>query len=82
MSDPLARISVLKPKEPSTMMHPYMTEALADQRQREVRRLSAESRRGPVRAFPRWHLSWSRATLASGHRSSSLIIIISAHRPA
>jgi hypothetical protein len=64
------------------MMHPYATEALADQRQQEVRRLCAESRRGPVRAFPRWHLSWSKTTLTSDHRSSSLVIIISAHRPA
>lgn len=64
------------------MMHPYVTEALAEQRQQELRRLRAESRRGPVRALPRWHLSWSRTTLASssGRRGSSLIIIISAHR--
>jgi hypothetical protein len=65
------------------MMHPYVTEALAEQRQQEVRRLTAESRRGPVRVFPRWRLSWSKTTLASSsHRSSSLVIIISAHRPA
>jgi hypothetical protein len=76
MSDPLAIMSILKPKEPSKM-HPYAIEALAEQRQQEVRRLSAESRRGP-----RWHLSWSKTTLASSdRRGSSLVIIISAHRP-
>jgi hypothetical protein len=76
-------MSLLKPKEPSIMIHPYLTQALAEQRQREVKQLSAESRRGPVRVFPRWHLSWSKTTLASsGHRGSSLVIIISAHRPA
>jgi hypothetical protein len=65
------------------MMHPYLTEALAEQRRQEVKQLSAESRRGPVRVFPRWHLTWSRTTLASsGRRGSSLVIIISAHRPA
>jgi hypothetical protein len=63
------------------MLHPYVTEALAEQRQQELRRSSAESRRGPVRGFPRWHLSWSKTTLAlSGDRS--FVIIISAHRPA
>jgi hypothetical protein len=65
------------------MMHPSMTEALAEQRRHEVRRLAAESRRGPVRVFPHWHLSWSKTTLASsGRRGASLVIIISAHRPA
>jgi hypothetical protein len=65
------------------MMHPSMTEALAEQRRQEVRRLAAESRRGPVRAFPHWQLSWSKMTLASpGRRGSSLVITISAHRPA
>jgi hypothetical protein len=76
-------MNLLKPKEPFTMMHPYVTEALAEQRQQEIRRSRAESRRGPVRALPRWHLSWSKTTLApSGGRSSSLIIIISARRAA
>jgi hypothetical protein len=56
------------------MMHPYVTEALAEQRQQEVRRVTAESRRGPVRMFPRWQLSWSRQSArywwfaAAGHR--------------
>ncbi len=49
------------------------------------------------RHFPRWHVSWSRTVLSSagasgteggarpaaaGQRGSSLVIIISAHRPA
>jgi hypothetical protein len=49
------------------------------------------------RHFPRWHVSWSRTVLSSagasgtaggarpaaaGTRGSSLVIIISAHRPA
>lgn len=64
-------------------MHPYIAMTLDDQRRQEIARHAAESRRGPVRRFPRWHLSWSRTTLASaGRRGSSLMIIISAHRPA
>jgi hypothetical protein len=64
-------------------MHPYIAQTLTEQRHREILRQTAESRRGPVRRFPRWHLSWSRTTLASsGQKGSSLIIIVSAHRPA
>jgi hypothetical protein len=75
-------MNLLKQKEPFTMMHQYMTEALVEQRQQEVRRSYAESRRGPVRVLPRWQLSWSKTTLTpSGSRGSSLVIIISAHRP-
>lgn len=63
------------------MMHPYVIEALAEQRQQELKRLRAESRRGPVRVLPHWQLSWSKTTLApSGDRGSSLVIIISARR--
>jgi hypothetical protein len=64
-------------------MHPYIAQTLTEQHNREIVRRTAESRRGPVRRFPRWHLSWSRMTLVSrDHSGSSLIIIVSAHRPA
>ncbi len=64
-------------------MHPYIAQTLIEQRHQEIARQIAESRRGPVRRFPRWHLSWSRTTLTSSdHGGSSLIIIVSAHRPA
>jgi hypothetical protein len=64
-------------------MHPYIAQTLADQHRQKIVRHAAESRRGPVRRMPRWHLSWSRTTLAStGRRGTSLMIIISAHRPA
>ena len=64
-------------------MHPYIAMTLTDQRRQEIARNVAESRRGPVRRFPRWQLSWSRTTLVStGRRGSALMIIISAHRPA
>jgi hypothetical protein len=64
-------------------MHPYIAQTLTEQHRQDVARQTAGSRRGPVRRFPRWHLSWSRMSLASsGRRGSSLIIIVSAHRPA
>ncbi len=67
--------------EPS-IMHPYVIETLSRQHHAEIARQTAESRRGPVRRFTRWHLSWSRTTFASsGRRGSSLTIIVSAHRP-
>jgi hypothetical protein len=64
-------------------MNPEHMLTLADQRRQEIARQVAESRRGPVRGLRRWRLSWSRTTLASsGRRGLSLVIIISAHRPA
>ncbi|MBV9449518.1 MAG: hypothetical protein JO345_26850 [Streptosporangiaceae bacterium] len=64
-------------------MHPYITMNLVHQQRQEAMRHAAESRRGPVRRFPRWHLSWSRMNLASaGQRGSAVMIIITAHRPA
>jgi hypothetical protein len=71
-------------------MHPEMSRTLIDQRHLQMRQ-AAESRRGPVRRFPRWHLSWSKMSLPAagsvakprfGGRGSSLVIIITAHRPA
>lgn len=64
-------------------MNPQNGLMLAEQHRNEMRRQAAESRRGPVRGFPRWRLSWSKTSLSSGGRKgSSLVIIISAHRPA
>jgi len=72
-------------------MHPEMSRTLIDQRHQAIVRQAAESRRGPVRHFPRWQLSWSKVSLPAagavakprvGGRGTSLVIIISAHRPA
>jgi hypothetical protein len=55
-------------------MHPEMSRTLIEQRHQDIARQAAESRRGPVRRFPRWHLSLSKMTVP--------VIIITAHRPA
>jgi len=63
-------------------MNPENAMILAEQHHHDMRRRAAESKRGPAR-FPRWNLSWSRTSLSSAERrGSSLVIIISAHRPA
>lgn len=60
-------------------MNPRNALILAQQHHHDMRRQSAESRRG----IPRWNLTWSRTSLSStGRKGSSLVIIISAHRPA
>lgn len=77
-------------------MHPEIAKTIAVQHYEELRQHAAESRRGPVRrsaghgflnrVFPKgWHVSWSRTVLsadATHRRGSSLVIIISARRPA
>jgi hypothetical protein len=60
-------------------MHPEIARTLAAQHYDELARCAAQTKRGPVRRLPRWNVSWSRAREARG---SSLLIIISAHRPA
>lgn len=63
-------------------MNPENAMILAEQHHHDMRQRAAKNRRGPVR-FPRWNLSWSRTSLSSAERrGSSLVIIISAHRPA
>jgi hypothetical protein len=73
-------------------MHPEIAKALVVENQEKLRRLAAESRRGPVRRspsrfssrIPGWRVSWSRTVLsadATHRRGSSLVIIISARRP-
>lgn len=62
-------------------MNPQFALTLAGQRQQEIAQQVAESRRGPVRRFPRWHLTWTRTRLSPvGRGGSSLVIIISTHR--
>jgi hypothetical protein len=78
-------------------MHPEMAKALVTQHRDELMRHSASRHRTGRRRFPRWHVSWTRTVLApavapgsaganraghAGRRGSSLVIIISAHRPA
>jgi hypothetical protein len=68
-------------------MHPEITRALAAGRRDELVRSAALARRSR-RRLRRWHVSWTRTVLAAGHPGragaggSSLVIIISAHRPA
>ncbi len=63
-------------------MNPENAMILAEQHHHDLRRRAAEHRRGPAR-LPRWNLTWSRTSLSSAERrGSSLVIIISAHRPA
>jgi hypothetical protein len=69
-------------------MHPETAKALATQHHDELVRAAARARS----RLPRWHVSWTRTVLApvtasgrSGQadgRGSSLMIIISARRPA
>jgi hypothetical protein len=68
-------------------MHPEIARAMAAQRHADLMRDRASAgRRG--RRLPRWHVSWTRTVLApatagrAGGRESSLMIIISARRPA
>jgi hypothetical protein len=67
-------------------MHPEIARILATQHHDELVRGAARFRR--PRRFPRWHVSWTRTALMNGtpgrddERGSSLMIIISAHRPA
>jgi len=74
-------------------MHPENAKTIAAGRHEELRQQMAESRRGPVRhsgfarhLLPRGlNVSWSRTVLsadAGRRRGSSLVIIISARRPA
>jgi hypothetical protein len=77
-------------------MHPEIARALATQHHDELVRGAARARSPRLRRLPRWHVSWTRTVLApatlpgaavgrSGQadgRGSSLMIIISAHRPA
>jgi hypothetical protein len=64
-------------------MHPYIAQALAEEHRQDLARQTAESRRGPVRGLPRLHLTWSRTRLSTaGRDGSSLMIIITAQRPA
>jgi hypothetical protein len=77
-------------------MHPENAKTIAASHHEELRQQMAESRRGPVRharrIFPRgsrWprglNVSWSRTVLSADtgrRRGSSLVIFISARRPA
>jgi hypothetical protein len=73
-------------------MHPEIAKALVAQHHDELARGAAQARRPGRRRLPRWHVSWTRTVLApaavgggsgrAGGRGSSLMIIISAHRPA
>jgi len=63
-------------------MNPEIARSIATQHHEELRLLMTQSRRAFHR---RWHVSWSRAVLsadATHRRGSSLVIIISARRPA
>jgi hypothetical protein len=71
-------------------MHPDISKALITQHRDELVRSAALARR-PGRRRPRgiwaWRVSWTRTVLApaaggAGAGGSSLVIIISAHRPA
>ena len=71
-------------------MHPEIARALIAQHHAELVRDTAKARHR-ARRLPRWHVSWTRTALAPaaggrsgqvGGRGSSLMIIISAHRPA
>jgi hypothetical protein len=72
-------------------MHPGIARDLAAQHHAELVRDAAHARRRG-RRLPRWHVSFTRTVLASATaggrsgqadgRGSSLMIIISAHRPA
>ncbi len=71
-------------------MHPENAKTIAARHHEELRQHMAESRRGPVRharrIFPRGlNVGWSRTVLSADtgrRRGSSLVIIISARRPA
>ena len=78
-------------------MHPEIAKTLVAQHCDELVRGSASGRRARRRRLPRWHVSWTRTMLGpavapgatganraghAGRRGSSLMIIISTHRPA
>jgi hypothetical protein len=78
-------------------MHPEIAKALVTHHRDELVQDAAAGHQVGRRRFPRWHVSWTRAVLASavapgaaganragqaGRRGSSLVIIISAHRSA
>jgi hypothetical protein len=56
-------------------MHPDITKALVAERHADLKVGMAASRRGPRRHIPRWHVTWSRASVTRG---KSWVIIISA----
>jgi hypothetical protein len=62
---------------------------IANEHHQILRRLAADSRRRPARRLPPrlpgWHVSWSRTVLSADsprRGGASLVIIISARRPA
>jgi hypothetical protein len=57
-------------------MHPDITKTLIAERHAVLKAGMAASRRGP-RRIPRWHVTWSRASVTRG---KSWVIIISATR--
>jgi hypothetical protein len=70
-------------------MNPEIAMTIADERYTILRRQAADSRRRPARRLPPrlpgWRVNWSRTVLSAdtNHwRGSSLVIIISARRPA
>jgi hypothetical protein len=73
-------------------MHPELLSALVAERRRDLHAMSARravADRGQPRAprvsLPRFRVSWTRtrlAAVAGSHRSSSLVIVISATRTA
>ena len=75
-------------------MHPEIAKTLIAQRHDELVQHSASRPRARRRGLPRWHVSWTRTVLTpaaatgtnraglAGRRGSSLMIIISARRPA
>jgi hypothetical protein len=71
-------------------MHPELLSALAAERCRDLTATSPAARRPPPardhvrhRALPRFHVSWTRTTLAAvadRRRARSVVIVISATR--
>jgi len=73
-------------------MHPELLSALATERRRDLAAISATARRSSPapagrrarpRALPRFHVTWTRTTLAAvagRRRARSLVIVISATR--
>jgi len=71
-------------------VHPELLSAVAAERRRDLTAMAAVPRRSPAardharrRALPRFHVSWTRTTLAAvadRRRARSLVIVISATR--
>lgn len=71
-------------------MHPELLSAVAAERRRDMIAIASAARRSPAdrdrarhRALPRFHVSWTRTTLAAvagRWRTRSLVIVISATR--